>query len=444
MAKSKLEQFIKQPRRSLIYLSIPAIASAMVETFYNLTDTFFIGRLGAEALAAMTFSFPLFFMLVSLSLGINAGMGSRISRYIGEGNKRQAENTAIHGLALSLVISLLIALIAIPLLPFLFKVLGAQGIVLSYAISYTAIILAGSLFMFLSYALSSFFAAQGDTKTAMKIDVYSLIANMILTPIFMFVFDMGIAGAALATVLSVIYAFVLALYYLRDSYLTLSLKKFKYSSSIIKEIFEVGFPSTLMMLTISFYVVFLNRAMAHFSVEHVAAFGVVSRLETVVTLPVFGLSIGAMTLAGMFFGAKKYKLLKDVSKFSLWLGVGTSIIIGFFFFLFARVFLRFFTSDASVIAVGVPYMMLDALTFPTMAVAMIASRVMQAMGYGLPGFVINAVRVFVVAIPLAYFFVFVMGYGYLSIAIAMIMGGIASNIVSLVWLKRVFKKQSIA
>ncbi|HZX44808.1 MAG TPA: MATE family efflux transporter, partial [Candidatus Nanoarchaeia archaeon] len=101
-------------------------------------------------------------------------------------------------------------------------------------------------------------------------------------------------------------------------------------------------------------------------------------------------------------------------------------------------------SDASVIAVGVPYMMLDALTFPTMAVAMIASRVMQAMGYGLPGFVINAVRVFVVAIPLAYFFVFVMGYGYLSIAIAMIMGGIASNIVSLVWLKRVFKKQSIA
>ncbi|HZX44603.1 MAG TPA: MATE family efflux transporter, partial [Candidatus Nanoarchaeia archaeon] len=326
MAKSKLEQFIKQPRRSLIYLSIPAIASAMVETFYNLTDTFFIGRLGAEALAAMTFSFPLFFMLVSLSLGINAGMGSRISRYIGEGNKRQAENTAIHGLALSLVISLLIALIAIPLLPFLFKVLGAQGIVLSYAISYTAIILAGSLFMFLSYALSSFFAAQGDTKTAMKIDVYSLIANMILTPIFMFVFDMGIAGAALATVLSVIYAFVLALYYLRDSYLTLSLKKFKYSSSIIKEIFEVGFPSTLMMLTISFYVVFLNRAMAHFSVEHVAAFGVVSRLETVVTLPVFGLSIGAMTLAGMFFGAKKYKLLKDVSKFSLWLGVGTSII----------------------------------------------------------------------------------------------------------------------
>src|SRR3989338_7456976 len=235
MAKSKLEQFIKQPRRSLIYLSIPAIASAMVETFYNLTDTFFIGRLGAEALAAMTFSFPLFFMLVSLSLGINAGMGSRISRYIGEGNKRQAENTAIHGLALSLVISLLIALIAIPLLPFLFKVLGAQGIVLSYAISYTAIILAGSLFMFLSYALSSFFAAQGDTKTAMKIDVYSLIANMILTPIFMFVFDMGIAGAALATVLSVIYAFVLALYYLRDSYLTLSLKKFKYSSSIIKE-----------------------------------------------------------------------------------------------------------------------------------------------------------------------------------------------------------------
>jgi putative MATE family efflux protein len=437
MTKSRLSEFIKSPKRSLIILSIPVIIAALVETLYTLVDAIFVGRLGPEALAAITFAWPFFFLLVALSLGLNAGMSSRIARFLGEKNKKQAENTALHGLLLAFLASIFVAAIGIPLLGFLFRLSGASGNVLQMSISYMFIILLGVIFMFLSYAVNSIFAAQGDTKTAMKIDVYSLALNIVLAPVFIFVFHWGIRGAALATFASVLFAFVQSLYFLRKkSYLNLRLKSFKFSNRILREIIAVGIPSTLMMLTISFYVFFLNRAMIHYSVAHVAAFGVVSRLESIATLPVFGLSVGALTMVGMFYGAKKYRLVKEISWYAIELSAILSSLIGVIFFIFPSLFLRIFTPDLSIINVGVPYMRLDVFTFPLMATTMIVARIMQGLGLGLPGLVINLVRVFAVAVPLAYLFVFTLGYGYLSIAIAMIIGGTSATVIGSVWLMR--------
>jgi putative MATE family efflux protein len=435
MPESKLDEFISKPKRSLITLSIPVIAASLVETLYNLTDTVFVGRLGPDALAAMTFSWPLFFVLVALSLGINSGISSVVSRALGERNKKRAQNACIHGLILSFISAIVIALIGLPILKPLFRLSGASGIVLQMATSYMAIILLGIVFMFLSYTITSIFASQGDTKTAMKIDIFSLLLNIILTPILIFLFGMGIKGAALATTLSVLFAFLQSLYYIRKvSYLKLNKSSFKYSPRIFKEIIKIGFPSSLMMLVISVYVIFLNRAMAHFSIAHVAAFGVVSRLESVAILPVYGLSVGALTLSGMFYGAKKYGLLKTISSYSIWFSMLATSAIGLVFFVFARFFIRIFTPDTSVIALGVPYMRLDVFTFPTMAATMITSRIMQAMGRGMPGLVINVVRVFVFAVPLSFLFIFIFGLGYLFIALSMIIGGIIAALMGFFWL----------
>jgi putative MATE family efflux protein len=436
MKKSRLEEFIGSPKKSLILISLPVIASSLVETLYNLTDTIFVGRLGSDALAAMTFSWPFFFVLVALSLGINAGISSVVSRAIGAKNKKQAENACIHGLILAFIAAILIALIGLPLLRPLFRLSGASGSVLQMATSYMAIILVGVVFMFLSYTMTSIFASQGDTKTAMKIDVYSLVLNIILTPILIFGFHMGIRGAALGTTLSVLFATVQGAYYLKKvSYLKLKRSSFRYSFPTIKEIIKIGFPASLMMLVISIYVIFLNRAMAHFSVSHVAAFGVVSRLESVSILPIYGLSVGALTLAGMFYGAKKYELLKTISNYSILISMVITTVIGLVFFIFARLLIRVFTPDLSVIGLGAPYMRLDVFTFPTMAATMIVSRIMQAMGKGMPGLIINIIRVFVLAVPLSYLFVFVLGYGYLFIALSMIIGGIVAALIGFIWLK---------
>jgi len=440
MQKSKLNQFIKSPKKALVTLSIPVIVAALVETLYTIVDAIFVGRLGAGALAAITFAWPFFFILVAISLGINAGIGSRISRFLGEKNKKQAENTAIHGLLIALIVSLLIAGISIPLLNYLFSLTGASGDVLQMAKDYMFIILLGVVFMFLSYAVNSIFSAQGDTKTAMKIDVYSLILNIILAPIFIFLFKLGIKGAALATSVSVLFAFIQSLYYLRKvSYLNLKLRSFKFSLDIIKEIISVGFPSTIMMLIVSFYVIFLNKAMVHYSVSHVAAFGIVSRLESIATLPIYGLSVGAMTLAGMFYGAKKYRLLEKISWYAIKISAVVTSIIGIIFFAIPDTLLRVFTSDVNVINIGIPYTRLDVFTFPLMAITMIISRIMQGLGYGFPGLMINLIRVLLVAVPLAYVFVFVLGYGYLSIAVAMILGGIIATVVGIYLLARTLK-----
>jgi putative MATE family efflux protein len=435
MNEPDLEQYVKHPRRSLVTLSIPVIAASVVETLYTVVDGIYVGRLGSEAFAAITFAWPFFFLLVAISLGIMSGMGSVISRHIGAKKKGDAENAAVHGLLLSLIAAVVVAAVGIPLLGPLFSMSGASGAVLEMAKTYMLIILLGNAFMFMSYANNSIFSAQGDTKTAMIVDICSLVLNIILAPIFIFIFHWGIAGAALATTIAVVFAFVQSLYYLKRSYIKLRLRSFRCSWPVMREIIWVGFPATVTLLIIAFYVLFLNRAMAHFSVNHVAAFGIASRLEGLATLPIYGLSVGAMTLAGMFYGAKRHRELSKSSWFAVKASLLVTTAIAAVLFIFPTIFLRIFTDDMDVIAIGIPYIRLDVLTLPTMAMMMIVSRVLQGMGYGMPGLVINLIRVFGVAVPLAYVFVFVLGYGYLSVAVAMVLGGIVSSGIGLLWLR---------
>jgi Na+-driven multidrug efflux pump len=194
-----------------------------------------------------------------------------------------------------------------------------------------------------------------------------------------------------------------------------------------------------MMLTMSVYVMFLNRYMAHFGTDYVAAFGLATRLESFVSLPIFALSISLLTLVGMFYGAKRYDLLRSISWYGIGIGVLAAGGIGVVFYALPGAFLRIFTGERLILMIGSAYLRVDVLTFPTMAVAMILSRILQGMGYGLPRFIINVVRIFVVAVPLAYVFVFVLGYGFLSVAWAMVAGGVTASVLAFTWLGLKFR-----
>jgi Na+-driven multidrug efflux pump len=194
-----------------------------------------------------------------------------------------------------------------------------------------------------------------------------------------------------------------------------------------------------MMLTISVYVMFLNRFMAHFGTDYVASFGLATRLESLVSLPIFALSISLLTLVGMFYGAKRYDLVKSISWYGIGIGVLAAGAVGVLFYAVPVVFLKIFTQERLILMIGAAYLRVDVLTFPTMAIAMIVSRVLQGMGFGLPGFIINAIRIFFVAVPLAYIFVFVLGYGFLSIAWAMVAGGVTASLLAFWWLSAKFR-----
>ena len=198
-----------------------------------------------------------------------------------------------------------------------------------------------------------------------------------------------------------------------------------------------------MMLLMSVYVIFINRFMAYFGTNYVASFGIASRLETVATMPIVALSMAMLTLIGMFHGAKRFDLIKRIAPYGIKIGVAFTSALGIIFFMLPSLFLRIFTPDPVLLDIGSAYLRIDVFTFPLMAVSILASRILQGMGLGLPGFVINLIRVFIFAIPLAYLFVFILGYGYLSIAIAMVIGGIASSITAIVWLRSDLKALNI-
>ncbi|MBR9676302.1 MATE family efflux transporter [Candidatus Woesearchaeota archaeon] len=439
--KNRVDEFIKNPKKALFTIALPIIIAMMVQTAYNIVDTAFVGRLGAEAIAALTFSFPLFFILIALNSGLGAGMGSLISRFLGAKKKDDAENTAIHGLFISIGLALIIFLVGNLVMEPMFNLFGATKEVLPLSVGYMRIILIGVFFMFPSFMINHFFISQGDTKTPMKIQITSLVINIILDPIFIYYLGFGVRGAAMATVISFFIGLVIYIYTLRKkSYLKLTTKSFSFSPKIIKEMFTVGAPATVMMLLMSLYIIFLNRYLSHFGVDYVAAAGMAFRLESVAIMPIVAFSIGTLTLVGMFFGAKRYDLLKSIVWFAISRAVLFTTLIGVVFFLFPKLFLRIFTPDQNLLSLGAPYLRIDTLTFPLMAVGMIISRAMQGMGYGLPGLIINLVRTVLVAIPLGYIFVFVLGFGYLSVAWSMVIGGATANIVAIIWLGHKIRK----
>ncbi len=435
MENNRVQRFIREPKKAMYRLAWPVVVGMLVQVLYNITDTAFVGRLGADAIAALTFSFPLFFLMIAINSGIGIGMGSRISRMLGAKRESEAKNTALHGILISLVFAALVLVGGLLTLNPVFRLFGANNTVLPLAISYMGIIFMGSFFIFPSYVINSIFTAQGDTKTPVRVQIISLVLNIILDPIFIYPLGFGVSGAAIASVISFALGLGLFIYYLRKkSLFSIDFGSFRLSWNIIKSIFRVGAPASMMMILMSVYIMFINRFMAHFSTNHVAAFGIASRLESLAVMPIVAMSVALLTLVGMFYGAKEYKKLKYIIWYGIKVNVLFTSLIGLMFFIAPGIFLRIFTPDQTLLSIGSSYMRIEVFTFPLMAVAMSSSRVLQGMGYGLPGFIINLTRIVFVAVPLAYVFVYIIGYGYLSIPVAMVTGGVASNIVALTWL----------
>jgi len=441
MKENKVEKFIKNPKKALYTLAYPIIIALTVQTLYNVVDTAFVGRLGADAIAALTFSFPLFFILIALNQTIAVGMGSRISRYLGAKNKSAAENTALHGLYASLILAVIAFILGIIFQGQLFALTGATGLSLTLAIQYMSIILLGVFLMFPTFVLTTLFSSQGDTKTSMKIHLSAVVLNIILDPIFIYVLGYGVQGAAIATLCAFGFSLGMSMYYVKKkSYLSLNFKSFNYSKKILKDIFRVGAPVALNMLLVAFYVMFINRLMAHFGTTFVAAFGIASKLHNLAIMPVMAFGTALMVLVGMFYGAKRFDLIKQIISYAIKRLVLFASITAILFFIFATPLLRIFTADPNLLNISAAYLRIDVITFPLVTMTVLITRAMQGMGFGLPGLIISSTRILFVAVPLAYIAVFILGFNYLSIPISTIIGVAIADVIALVWIFSKMKK----
>ena len=441
MKKNRVDEFIKNPKKALLTLALPFIVGMVVQVLYSIADTAFVGRLGSDALAALTFAWPIFFIAFALNGGIAAGMSSRVASYVGAKKKKEAENDAMHGIMLSLCVAVLLFAFGMPTLKPLLSMLGATGPALVMATEYLSILLMGIVFMYMSFILSNVFSSQGDTKTPMYVQVSALLLNIILDPILIYGFRLGVKGAAIATLIAFMFGFILNLYFIRTrSYLHIRRKSFHFSFKLLKEIFQIGAPTVVSMLLMSFSFLILNKFMAGFGTEYVAALGMVGRLDSTAIMPIMALAMSLMTLCGMFYGAKRYDLLRSITWYGIRIGVIYTVAIGMIFFLFPRIFLMIFSNDKTIIDIAVPYLRIDVFDFWMLAVGIIASRVMRGIGYGAPGLVMILSRVIVILLPLAYIFVEVLKWGYLSLVFATVTSAFVFMVVGVVWLEILLKK----
>src|SRR3989338_3058625 len=337
--------------KTILKLAWPNMLGFLMQVSYNIADTIFVGRLGAEAIAAVSLAFPIDLFMYALGGGLVSGTTSLISRYIGAKEYKNADNAAEHSFLIALVLSLFFTVIGLLFMKPLFIFLGATSSILPMSIEYSRWIFLGSASIFFFLAASAIIRSEGDMKTSMQFMGISVVLNLILDPLFIFgisisgfsiIPKMGVAGAAIATVIARVAGCVLVLnHLLKDrSLVKLRLKDFKYNYQFIKNIFSVGIPSSLSQLVMSVGVLLLTKLTANFGEAAIAAYGIGFKLDTVAFLQTLGIGIAILTMVGQNFGAKNYARAKSIA----WVGC---LMTGVFMLAISLIFLsapKFFVS----------------------------------------------------------------------------------------------------
>jgi putative MATE family efflux protein len=250
-------------------------------------------------------------------------------------------------------------------------------------------------------------AGEGETKIPMIIGLIGTISNVILDPIFIFLLEYGVDGAAIATVLS--QAIMLAMYFtiifvMKKTFISFNFSHFRYTPNILGIIFKVGIPSSLSMLIMSFGQAVLNKILINYSSESVAAYQIVSRIDMLLFMPCLGIAIALTTIVGMFFGAREFSKLVWIIKYGISRAFMITIVNVVILFLSAEIILPIFTSNQEVLSVGITYLRIIVLVYPAVAVSVICARICQAFGQGMPLLIVTTIRVLVITAPLSIYF----------------------------------------
>ena len=443
--ESRLQSFLANPSKALWTMALPIIAGMMVQTLFNVVDIMFIGWLGAEEVTAVAFVSPLFFIIIGLTVGLGAGVTASIAQFIGQKDKKNADNCAEHTILLGLVITLVLSFLGIVFGEELLVLLGASGNILDISYTYLKVLLYGIGLAVFSLFFRAILAGEGETKIPMFIGLIGTLLNLILDPIFIFVLEYGVKGAALATVISqavMVISYLFIIFVRKSTYITFNISDFKYSSSIINTIFKIGIPSSISMLIISFGQVVMNRILINYSVEAVAAYQIVSRIDMLLFMPILGIAISLTTIVGMFFGAKEYEKLVSIVKYGISRAIYITLLSVAILFILADRILPLFSDDPEVLNIGITYLRIIILAYPAVGLSVICSRICQALGEGMPLLVTTITRVLIITAPLSYYF-YITGKPIEWVWYAQVFAILIAATISFGFLRYYFKKFAI-
>ena len=431
-----VEMITGDPKKAINKLAWPLIASMFLIFLNNIIDSIWVAGLGPGPLAAIGYVTPLFMVLVGFGNGIGAGATSLISRYIGAEKRDDANNAAIHSAILSVVISLALTVFFLLALESLLKIMGASD-VMNYAMDYGIVIFAFTAPILIPPIFGGAFRAEGDVKRATLPIALVALVNMILDPIFIYVFGWGISGAALATGVAPIVGLLMMIYWIfikKDTYLSYNRKDFHNNFNMYKDILVVGIPASLEQLIMAALAVTVNYMLTLVSGSvAVAVYTAGWRIISLGLLPAIGVGTAAITVAGVAYGAKKYENIRTACRYSVKLGLISSIIVCVLLFVFAnQVAFIFSYSEASshlepLIASFIQLMCLFILYVPFGASA---GNVFQGLGKGTTSFILTTFREFVLVLIFAYLLGFVFHMGETGIYYGMLLGGFIGSVLA--------------
>ncbi|KAA9324537.1 MATE family efflux transporter [Streptococcus anginosus] len=387
---------------ALFKLGMPMVISLLVAALYNVVDTYFVSGLGKEAVAAVSVAFPIQLIFLGIGLTFGAGAGSYISRLLGGSNKKEASIVATVALISSAILGIITAIVLFCNLDGVLKFMGAIPSIIEISKSYTGIFIVGGILGTINVTLGNLAVAQGAAKISLKAMIVGSISNMILDPIFIFGLNLGVRGAAIATLIArVITSLMYLIYFVGDKNLIeIKLPNFKPTVAIYKEILKIGISMLILQILQTISISKISYAASFYGEEAIAAMGIVLRIVTLGTNVVFGYMKGLQPLAGFNYGAKNYGRVREAIKASIkWTNI-FCVVWTVIVYIFAPSILSIFGTDENVLNIAVPALRAAVIMFITFGFQFTYSTLYLSIGKALGGVFLNSLRQGIVLIPI--------------------------------------------
>ena len=396
--------------RLLLTMSGPMMISMLIQALYNVVDSMFVSYISESALTAVSLAYPMQNLMIAVATGTGVGINALLSRNLGEKNFPMVNRTAGNAIFLGLISYVVFALVGLFGSRIYFTVQVSDPEIIQMGQDYLSVILILSIGCFGQVLLSRLLQSTGKTFYSMVIQMVGAVLNIILDPIMIFGLlgfpAMGVAGAALATVISQVVGTLLGLYYnlRKNPEIQFSLNQIRPSGPIIARIYSVGVPSILLQTVASLLIFGLNQILVAFSETATAVYGVYFKLQGFAFLPIIGMNNGMVPIIAYNYGAKKPERILQTIKLAITYALIIMVVAVAVFQIFPTQLLGFFQASPEMLEIGVPALRILSLCFIIGGVTIVSSSVFQALGRGLLSMSISIFRQLVLVLPLAYFF----------------------------------------
>lgn len=388
----------------LLKIAPPVMLALLIQALYNIVDSYFVAQVSQNALTAVSLAFPIQNLLVAFGVGTGVGVSSLISRRLGERDQEAADNAATHGIILSAITYVAFAVFgAIVARPFT-ALYTQDAEVLSMGTTYITIVTVASFGFFFAAVIEKMLQATGNMVMPMIIQLVGAVANIIFDPILIFNFNMGVAGAAYATVGGQILSMIvgLCILFFGNHAIALEFKGFRFHGKTIKDIYVVGLPSIVMNAIGTLMTMAINGILAGFSAVAVNVFGVYFKLQSFVFMPVFGLTQGLMPIMGYNYGARNKKRVTGAVKIGCVIALIIEIAGLIVFEICPGTLISIFNATPELHEIGDSALRIIAIHFPMAAIGITLSTLFQATGHGMYSLVQSVMRQLVVLVPAAW------------------------------------------